>query len=183
VVAQALVKPAAVLGFVLVAAAVLAASLLWEGNDRRSISVFVAAGPMRTIDLASVRTVEIRHAERTWRFERDGADWRATPAANKTQLQALADGLTLLRNAATEREFDGSDRPDDKAVGLAPAQLAVKIDASTPFAIEFGATNPMGQARYARVTGKTSTLLLPRYVADTWEAAAGLREPPMGTRP
>jgi hypothetical protein len=183
VVAPALVKPVAAIGFVVAALGALAAVVLWEGNERRSLSTFVAAGPMRAIDAASVRVVEIRQGDRRWRFERNGNSWRASPAPDKAQLQALDDGLTLLRNAAPERVFDKSEQPDDAAVGLAPAQLAVRIDAAAPFAIDFGGPNPMGQARYARVAGESTTLLLPRYVADTWEAAAGLREPPMGARP
>jgi hypothetical protein len=178
VVATPLVKRPSLFVLVAFAAAALLAAAWWGSDDRRSLSAFVPAGPMRATDQASVRRVEVRKGDSVWRFERDAATWRATPGATPTQLHALDDGLALLRNAAPERRFEPNERPDDAAAGLAPPALIVRIEAQQDFQIEFGGVNPIGLARYARIAGDSVTLLLPRYVADMWEAAVGLREPP-----
>jgi hypothetical protein len=159
--------------------ALLLGAWLGGSGERRSATAFVPAGPLADVPSASVRAVEVRRGEQRWRFERDGERWRgvgfdATPAQRK----ALDDALTLLRNAAPERRFDSADeQPDLQAAGLEPPRLSVTIDAAVPLRIDFGGANPLGVSRYARPAGQPP-MLLPRYVADAWEAAAGLRERP-----
>jgi len=158
-----------------VALAWLAAAALllgaWLGSfERRSLSEVVPAGPLAGVPQGSVRAVEVRHEGRRWRFERDGDAWRTAPDA-----RALDLALTLLRNAAVERRFERGEAPDDASAGLAPPRLSVAIEATQRLAIDFGASNATGFARYARIRG--DTLLVPGYVADAWEAAVGLRAP------
>ncbi len=49
-------------------------------------------------------------------------------------------------------------------------------DAAT-FTIVFGAANPLGSARYARIDAVEGVPLLPAYVAETWEQAIGAAAP------
>jgi hypothetical protein len=65
---------------------------------------------------------------------------------------------------------------DLAAYGLDPPALTVAIRGRGTFSIAFGVANPLGLARYARMGGSADVLLMPRYVADTWEEAVGLRQ-------
>jgi hypothetical protein len=58
---------------------------------------------------------------------------------------------------------------------IGDSQRATVLSAdAAPFAIVFGAANPMGLARYVRIDGAP---LLPAYVAETWEQAIGAAAP------
>ena len=84
-------------------------------------------------------------------------------------------GLRLLRDSAPERVLTGIGSRDRAAYGLEPAVLTIVVKGRGTFSVAFGTVNPLGLTRYARVSESTDILLLPRYVADTWEEAVGLR--------
>ena len=127
---------------------------------------------------ASIDQIVVTAGERRWQFTRLGGQWAAgtpplpVPAATADQLDA---GLLLLHNSAPERFIAADEARDLARYGLAPPALTVHLRGAWSFAIEFGGTNPLGVARYARLPGQAEVAILPAFVADTWEQAVGLR--------
>lgn len=149
-------------------------------GERRGggLEKYEAAGLMVHVDPASVTHVEIRAGSRRWRFARDGGGWRVVEAAlaPPTDLAArLEGGLRLLHGAAPERVLAGEELSAQASFGLDPPALLVVATGAARFAIAFGASNPLGLARYARVEGRSDVALVPGYVAEAWESAVGLR--------
>jgi hypothetical protein len=141
---------------------------------------FEAAGVMLALDPARVTAVDVRQADRRWRFQREpGGGWNAEgtgPAPVETE-RALDDGLRLLHGSAPQRTLERSevDGIPMTEYGLAPPRYVVIVRAADgpPFTVEFGAVNPQGLAQYARVAGRDGLVLLPRFVGRSWETAIG----------
>lgn len=148
--------------------------------DPAGLARFEAAGVMLALEPARVTAVDVRQAERRWRFRREpGGGWMADdtapPPAEITR--ALEDGLRFLHGSAPQRileqtELDGIPMGE---YGLAPPRYAVIVQTAgnSSFTIEFGAVNPAGLAQYARVAGRDGIVLLPRFVGRSWETAIG----------
>jgi hypothetical protein len=162
------------------AAVITLLALHGQRSDPAGLARFEAKGVMLAVDPAQVTAVEVRQAERRWRFRRGpGGAWAtedATPAPGQS-VRALDDGLRFLHGSAPQRvlqraEVDGIPLSE---YGLAPPRYAVTVQdaAGAAFAIEFGAVNPQGLAQYARVAGRGEILLLPRFVGRSWETAIG----------
>ena len=90
----------------------------------------------------------------------------------------VEEGLALLHRSGPERiltpdEAVGSERD----FGLATPALSVTARTAwdPPFTIHFGGKNPLGLARYARVDGRAEVVLLPAFVAETWERLVSVR--------
>jgi len=165
----------------LVASFAAAGTLLWMAlvGERPATHVagFEAAGVMRQVALHEVHEIEVTSGARSWRFTRDPVGWvgAGPAAAGSIKVGSVDRGLRLLRDAAPERVLTGTGSGDLAAYGLEPALLKVVVKGRGTFSVAFGTANPLGLARYARVSESTDILLLPRYVADTWEEAVGLR--------
>jgi hypothetical protein len=163
----------------LAAAALLVLAVL--GEDRQqTLQRHAASGPLREVEAARVSAVRIAQGDGHWRLVRRGAsrhfafDAAPSPASPETHARVEA-ALRLLRNAASERRFD-RESPEFGLGGAQALRVAVEVDGDTPYEFVFGATNPIGLARYTRVAhvGRNDVLLLPSYVAEAWQRVVGL---------
>jgi len=115
------------------------------------------------------REIEIRKGADRRRFVRSGERWDA-PVETAERLEA---GLRLLRNAAPMRVLTAQEvarvSPSEYALGADSLRVTVRPAAGAAFVIQFGGTNPLGAARYAKVDGEAGVALLPTYVAEAWE--------------
>jgi len=155
-------------------------ALSGQRPDPAGLARFEAAGVMLAIEPTRVTAVDVRQAERRWRFHRDpGGEWKVggTAPAPAGAAQALDDGLRLLHASAPQRVLDRAevDGIPMTEYGLAPPRYVVVVQAAdgTSFRVEFGAVNPQGLAQYARVAGRDGVVLLPRFVGRPWEIAIG----------
>jgi len=144
---------------------------------------FKPAGLLTAFAPADARAVEITKAGETWRFRRDGNGWRAIETPQPVPADAaqrIETALRLLRDSGPLRVLSAEEaRAASADYGLGPEALRVTVlgpDAA-PFIIRFGATNPLGSARYAKVEGIDGVPMLPGYVAETWEQATGVAAP------
>jgi len=106
-----------------------------------------------------------------------GNGWRAIETPQPVPADAaqrIETALRLLRDSGPLRVLSAEEaRAASADYGLGPEALRVTVlgpDAA-PFIIRFGATNPLGSARYAKVEGIDGVPMLPGYVAETWEQA------------
>ena len=162
----------------LVAAAALLALALYGERPSPHVGTFEAAGVMRHIPLEEIVAVEVASGLKRWWFTRDAAGWHVAAAEGPPAAKGAAsieNALRLLRNSAPERILYGEELAGSAAFGLDPPALVVGVKGRTSFSVAFGAANPLGLARYARVEGHSEIVLLPRYVADAWEVVVGLR--------
>ena len=160
------------------AAGVLLALALHGERPGARLEQFEATGLMLHIAPASVTAVEVSAGERRWRFVRDGGGWSVVEAALPPPSDIavrIENGLKLLHNSAPERILSGDELAAQASFGLDPPALSVVATGTSRFAIAFGASNPLGLARYARVAGRDDVALVPGYVAETWEGVVGLR--------
>jgi hypothetical protein len=182
VVAASLLKGRGWLLAVVVSGAAMALLAMLGAERQKMLQQHQASGTMRELTAEQIVVLRVAAGERQWRLVRSAPGWACEPtvAAAGADLDARVDAaLRLLRNAAPEREFE-SDSPE---FGLSPPALLVRVytaaDATMPaaFEIAFGGANPIGMARYARVTygGQRQTLLLPAYVAEAWETLLASR--------
>jgi hypothetical protein len=105
---------------------------------------------------------------------------------NATNGQALTANATakleyaikLLRVTAPERHIDPQEmagtKPADFGLEQTGLGLAVSGPALPPFVIAFGALNPLGLSRYARIENHDGLWLLPKHVSDAWESVVEL---------
>lgn len=159
---------------------IAALALHGERPDLAGLARFEAAGVMLAIEPAQVTAVEVRRADRQWRFRRapDGG-WaiEGPEGAGAAAAVALDEGLRFLHVSAPQRvltpgEVQGIPMSE---YGLAPPGYAVTVrGGAASFTVEFGAVNPQGLAQYARVAGREEIFLLPRFVGRPWETAIGL---------
>jgi hypothetical protein len=160
------------------AVGVLLALALHGERPGAGLEKFEASGLMVHIDPASISEIEINAGARRWRFAREGRGWRVVEAALTPPADLAArieGGLKLLHNAAPERILSGDELSAQASFGLEPPVLSVVATGAARFAIAFGASNPLGLARYSRVEGRADVALVPGYVAEAWEGAVGLR--------
>ena len=168
-------------GWAIVAGAALLLLLvlaLRSPDRQKGLVEYQSAGTMRHIATADVAVLQVRSGTLEQRFERGAGTWQRAgadvPADTAATIEA---GLRFLHNTPPERSFD-SVTP---AFGLDPAALQVRLKASDgrEFEAEFGATNPMGLARYGRIrsAGVVSLELMPGYVAEPWEQLAAKAAP------
>jgi len=123
---------------------------------------FEAAGFMKQFAPEQVREVEIVTAAGRWRFRR-GTDWP----------DRIDAALRLLRDAGPMRVMTADEVATQSAAtyGLdsGATVVTVRSEGGETFAIRFGARNPLGSGRYARVDGMGGVPILPAYVGDAWE--------------
>jgi hypothetical protein len=164
-----------------IAAVLVLAMLAWRSPDRqKGLVEYQAAGTMRFIATEEVVALQIVAGPSQQRFERRAGAWQragtGTPV-DAAVASAIEAGLRLLHNTPPERSFESAT----PAFGLDPPALQVRARASDGrvFEADFGATNPMGLARYMRTrSGGVDTLeLIPAYVAEAWEQVAAKASP------
>ena len=168
-----------------VAAAAVAALALLALTGRRpepGLAPFVAAGVMVAIPVEDVVGVDVRTAERQWRFERRDDEWRVAPgsAPPAAQFGGHVDaGLRFLYASAPQRRLVAADLETTFLAdfGLDPPRYVVAVQArgGRTLAVRFGVANPQGLAQYAQVGAQPDVLLVPRYLGEAWEAATGMR--------
>lgn len=144
--------------------------LAFVGPERQgALGQNVAAGPMRHVAVDAVRRVQLRQGEHSVAFERSHAGWahngQPLPAPVAERLQQ---SLRLLHNTPPEQRFEA----ELAEFGLASPSLTIELaaDGGAPLTLAFGAANPIGLARYARVTSgpETGLVMLPSDVHDHW---------------
>ncbi len=178
-----MVAPAVLRRRALAAAAVAAAAILvglaLHGERRQSpLGRFEAAGLMAHVAPATVSEVEVTAGGRRRRFVRDGAVWRAAEPAAAISADAgarIETGLRLLHVSPPERVLTGEELAAQGSFGLDSPALRVAVKGTVAFAVAFGAANPIGLARYARVEGGAGIALIPGYVAQAWEEVIAVR--------
>jgi hypothetical protein len=140
---------------------------------------FAPAGLLADWPVQQVRSVEVSAGaqHRSFRRNPDGG-WRsedagAAIAADLTE--TIEAGLTLLHNSAPQRTDLVSEQLAE--FGLEPPRLTVtaRMTGGASITIGFGGTNPLGLERYARIAGRTEILLMPGFVADSWELVRGAK--------
>lgn len=137
---------------------------------------FEAAGAMVALPPDRVTAVEVRSADRQWRFVRIAAGgWASAPGSlpGAADLGAQVEaGLRFLHVSAPQRILDRDEvRAASLAeMGLAPPRLTVTVYTAegAAFAMSLGGPNPQGLAQYARVVGSDEVLLLNRYLGEAW---------------
>jgi hypothetical protein len=138
-------------------------------GGRPDIAVEFKPGGLMAFAPEQVREIEIRRGADRRRFVRNGERWEA-PVETAERLEA---GLRLLRNAAPMRVLAAEEvarvPPSEYALGADSLRVTVRPASGAAFVIQFGGTNPLGAARYAKVDGEAGVVLLPTYVAEAWE--------------
>lgn len=168
---------AAVLAF-----AGLAALAFTGGRAPSQIEVFRPAGPLAGVPPEAVREVVVATREGERRFRRhpaggwldeQGADLPAGPAGD------LETALKLLRNTGPDNQLTAEElagrSPAD--YGLAPPRLTVDVALAggRRLVLAFGAASPVGLTSYVRRDREPGLLLLPGFVAESWEKLAARR--------
>jgi len=136
------------------------------------VATFQAAGLMKTMPPAEIRSIEIKNAAGLRQFRRDAEGWHELGSNEKIGSKVerrIDEALRLLHNSAPERSLAVKGIEEDRAFGLDPPALQVTVTGSDTLSVAFGATNPLGLARYARVRGQADVLLIPKYVVEAWE--------------
>ena len=115
------------------------------------------------------REIEIARGPERKRFVRTGERWEAPLQV----AERLDTGLRLLRNSAPMRVLSAEEvarvPPSDYALEADSLRITIRPQSGAAFVVVFGGRNPLGSARYAKVDGKPGVVLLPSYVAETWE--------------
>jgi len=162
-----------------VAAAVLMGLALHGRRPDSGLARFEAAGVMTAIPPERVSAISVGAGAQVSRLRR-GADGRWTPidgARGSDPTQAVERGLRFLHVSAPQRVLERDELTGGSAAefGLAPPRYVVAVQGSDgeTFTIEFGGLNAQGLAQYARVTGRDTVLLLPRFVGEPWSTLVG----------
>jgi hypothetical protein len=166
-----------------VALAFLVGLALHGERPEPGLARFRAAGLLTAFAPADAREIEVTKAGEIWRFRRDGNGWRAVEMPRPVPAGAadrIETALRLLRDSGPLRVLSADEAraaPADYALGPEALRVVVRGPDAALFAIRFGATNPLGSARYVRVEGIDGVPMLPAYVAETWEQAIGAAPP------
>lgn len=161
----------------LAATAFLVGLALTGGRGGPGLEPFVPKG-LLTIPVEDVREVDVASPRGHWHFVRAQDGWRATQGTATAGFEARIDSaLRLLRNSGPDRVLTAAEvaRAGAEQFGLAPPRLRVIVSGpgASPFAISFGATNPMGLSHYAKLDGSPEIALLPVFLAEEWERTGG----------
>ena len=149
---------------------VLAALALIGPERRSSLGEATADGPLRHVPVDAVQRVQVRAGDRALQVQRGPSGWSldGRPLSDGATAQLHA-GLRLLHNTPPERRFDA----ESSEFGLATPSLAIDVRSADGggVAVTFGAANPSGFGRYARVMEgpDAGVMLLPSDVYDHWQ--------------
>ena len=160
------------------AAAFIVALAMHGERPEPGLARFVAAGLM-TAPPERVTEVDLAAGGRTWQLRRGESGWaviRGGPLGMLDPRLQVEEGLALLHRSGPERILTPDEAAGaEREFGLAEPTLSVtaRTVSDPPFTIHFGVKNPLGLARYARVDGRAEVVLLPAFVAETWERLVG----------
>jgi hypothetical protein len=139
-----------------------------------------AGGPMRAIAIAQVQQVRVKAGSRELLITPGANGWVTEPVLAGPASQ-IDTALNLLRNSPEERRFEAQSPEFGLQAPLITVRVFTRASGLQAPALEvdFGVANPIGLARYARVSLAASAasnqapteqwLLLPAYVAEAWE--------------
>ena len=143
--------------------------LALHGGRPEIMVPFKPAGLLAAFAPEDVREIDIATGTERRRFVRDGERWDASPQV-AGQLDAA---VRLMRNSGPLRTLSAEEvasiAPSQYALGPDNLKVSIRPDKGAAFVVQFGGRNPLGSARYAKVEGESGVVLLPTYVADTWE--------------
>jgi hypothetical protein len=153
----------------------LVALALHGERPQPGMARFVAAGLMTRLAPDEAREVVIVTGGETWRFHRQTA-WQQVegPRPAPPEFAAHIDGaLRLLRDSGPLRMMSPQEvaraAADEYGLEHGATEVTVRAQAGATFAIRFGARNPLGSGRYARIDGVDGVPILSAYVGDAWE--------------
>jgi hypothetical protein len=183
-VAPSLIRRAAWPMAAAVALAFLAALALHGERPEPGMVAFKAAGLLTAFAPDDAREIEVSRAGEVWRFRREGSSWRAVEAPRPVPAEAanrIDTALRLLRDSGPLRVLSADEAaraaPSDYALDPEALRVTVLGPGAARFVVRFGAANPLGSARYARIEGIDGVPLLPAYVAETWAQVIGAAVP------
>jgi hypothetical protein len=169
-------------GVAAAAVAALAALALTGHRPEPGLARFEAAGVMVAIPVDQVTAVDVRAADRHWRFERADTGWgvgAGSPAPAADYGAQVDAALQFLHATAPQRRLPAAELETTYLAdfGLDPPRYVVSVRTTDArvLAVAFGIANPQGLAQYAQVGAGPDVVLLPRYVGEAWESATGLR--------
>jgi hypothetical protein len=168
VVATAALRRAGWLAAAALAAAVLFALAFHGERPDTSVAAFEPGGGLLgPAPPNEVRAVTLAAGARRLRLQPGEGGWR----------EDVVRALKLLSDSAPERLLDPVETAEQPLAefGLDPPKLTLAVEraGAPPFIVHFGAANPLGLGRYARVEGRPGLALVPGYVAESWERIAG----------
>ncbi|MDO8264009.1 MAG: hypothetical protein Q7T21_12420 [Gallionella sp.] len=148
--------------------------LALHGPDRGpSLIDHTADGLMKHLAISAVSAVSVTSNGSSRSFTRDADDkWLLTSGAvvtnNSNASTAIEAGLRLFQNSVPQRSFE-VELPEFGMFESTLKVLVRSVDGQT-FEATFGTANPMGMARYARISsaGRATVHLMPSYVFDAW---------------
>lgn len=159
------------------------AALAFTGRPPGSdVGHFDAAGIVPAAPEAVVR-VELVQGKDRWAFRREGAkawafDGRKPSTVPDTLASHLESGLRFLHVSSPSRslEPEGYRGASFADFQLDPPATVVSLATGDGVAavVDFGALNPSGTSQYARMIGRPTLYLLPRYVGSEWQLAADM---------
>jgi hypothetical protein len=161
------------------AVAVIAAAfivVLAFHGERPGLAPFEAAGLMAHVRPDRVRVVEVTSAAGVRRFRRseDGRWSGETPGGERSAL--IDEALRYLHVTRPERVIGSRELAGQAltALGLDPPVVTVTVvdGGGSRFVVHFGAPNPLGVSRYARLDARSEVMLMPRHLADAWDRVA-----------
>ena len=139
------------------------------------IAQFKASGLLTAFAPEDTHEVEIAVGGKTWRFRREDV-WHAAEVPAKVAPdvgERIEAALRLLRNAGPLRVLTADEvaQMPESEYALGAQSLLVRLSGpnGATFQVQFGGSNPLGLARYSRVTGVEGMPMLPAYVAQAWE--------------
>jgi hypothetical protein len=172
VVVAAQLKRWSMAGAGVLAAAFIVAAALHGERPSGGVVPYEVKGFLAAYPADAVQEVEIESAagRRVLRRTRDG--WEG--GAN------VATAVRLLHDTAPERNVSAEELAGARLAGVrlvdyglsSPALVVTARGTLPPFRIAFGGPNPLGVSRYVQVQGREGIWLLPRHVAEAWEAVA-----------
>jgi hypothetical protein len=143
---------------------------------------FKPSGLLTAFAPDDTREVRIAVGGKTWRFRREEV-WQSVEAPAKVPPdtgQRIEAALRLLRNAGPLRVLTADEVAQVPRSGYALGAQSLLVRLTGPdgatFEVQFGGSNPLGSARYSRVTGVEGMPMLPAYVAQAWEQVIGEHE-------
>lgn len=174
---------AAALGIAGIAMIGFIAALAFTGAPPGAeVGHFESAGIVPAAPEAVVR-IELVHGKDRWAFRRESAkawafDGHGPSSVPDTLTSHLESGLRFLHVSSPSRslepaEYRGASFADFQ---LDPPAFVVSLAtaAGTTAVVDFGALNPSGTSQYARMIGRPTLYLLPRYVGAEWQLAADM---------